>query len=143
MFWLDPASPSALAAGKRPRTTLTPTLVQRDGEPVMAIGTPGGDQQDQWSLVYFLRLVHGGLDLQAGIDGPMFRTTAFPSSFYPRQTSPGEGGVIGELERRGHRVTVSGPWSLGRLSAVARDPETGMLRAGANPRGMQGYAVGR
>ena len=151
MFWLDPASPSVLAPGKRPRTTLSPTLLLRGDQPVVALGTPGGDQQDQWSLTYLLRLVHGGLDLQAGIDAPMFHTTAFPSSFYPREISPGEvvaedrlgAGVLGDLERRGHRITRAGPWSLGRLSAVARDPDTGLLRAGANPRGMQGYAVGR
>ncbi|MGH3327778.1 MAG: gamma-glutamyltransferase family protein, partial [Streptomycetales bacterium] len=151
MFWLDQDSPSAVAPGKRPRTTLTPTLVLRGGEPVIALGTPGGDQQDQWSFTYFLRLVHGGMDLQAGVDAPMFHSNSFPSSFYPREMAPGElvvesrfgEDVVAELQRRGHRVVVSEPWSLGRLSAVARDPETGMLRAGANPRGMQGYAAGR
>jgi gamma-glutamyltranspeptidase/glutathione hydrolase len=151
MFWLDPGLPGTVAPGKRPRTTLSPTLVLRGDEPVTALGTPGGDQQDQWSLLYFLRLSVGGMDLQQGIDAPAFHTTSFPSSFFPRESSPGEvvvesrvgEGVLAELERRGHRVTVSDPWSLGRLSAVSRDPATGMLRAGANPRGMQGYAVGR
>ncbi|MFW5420133.1 gamma-glutamyltransferase family protein [Nocardiopsis sp. CNT-189] len=151
MFWLDPRSPGVVAPGKRPRTTLTPTLVTRDGEGVMALGTPGGDQQDQWSLTFFLRLVHGGMDLQRAIDAPMFHTNALVGSFHPREISPGELVVeerigeraVAELRRRGHRVVVSDPWSLGRLSAVARDPETGVLRAGANPRGMQGYAVGR
>ena len=151
MFWLDPAAPNVVAPGKRPRTTLSATLVLRDGEPVIALGTPGGDQQDQWSLVYFLRLAHAQMNLQEGIDAPMFHTNSFPSSFYPRQASLGEvvvedrfgPDVIGELERRRHRVTVSGPWSLGRLSAVSRDPSSGKLRAAANPRGMQGYAVGR
>ena len=151
MFWLDPASPSVVAPGKRPRTTLSPTLVLAGDEPVMALGTPGGDQQDQWSLLYLLRLVVGGMNLQQGIDAPAFHSTSFPSSFYPRETSPGEvvvesrvgEAVITDLRRRGHLVTVSDPWSLGRLSAVSRDPATGVLRAGANPRGMQGYAVGR
>ncbi|MBV2366674.1 gamma-glutamyltransferase family protein [Streptomonospora nanhaiensis] len=151
MFWLDPRSPSVIAPGKRPRTTLTPTLVTRDGEAVMAFGTPGGDQQDQWSLTYFLRLVHGGMGLQEAIDAPMFHTNGLPSSFYPREISPGQLVVesrlgedaIAELRRRGHDVVVSDPWSLGRLSAVARDPETGVLRAAANPRGAQGYAAGR
>ncbi|GAA3735851.1 gamma-glutamyltranspeptidase/glutathione hydrolase [Spinactinospora alkalitolerans] len=151
MFWLDPRSPSMVAPGKRPRTTLTPTLVTRGGEPVMALGTPGGDQQDQWSLTYFLRLVHGDMNLQEGIDAPMFHTNAFPGSFDPRETAPGEVVVesrfgeaaIAELRRRGHRVVVSEPWSLGRLSAVSRDPESGVLRAAANPRGAQGYAMGR
>lgn len=151
MCWLDEGSPSALVPGRRPRTTLSPTLVLRDGEPVLAFGTPGGDQQDQWQLTFFLRHVHGGLDLQASIDAPMFHSNAFPSSFYPRVTEPGEV-VIEErlgapasaaLQGRGHRVSVSDPWSLGRLSAVARDPESGVLAAAANPRGMQGYAAGR
>jgi gamma-glutamyltranspeptidase/glutathione hydrolase len=151
MFWLDPASPSVVAPGKRPRTTLSPTLLLRDDEPVIAFGTPGGDQQDQWSLLYFLRLVVGGMNLQQGVDAPAFHTTSFPSSFFPRETTPGEvvvesragEAVLAGLRRRGHVVTVSQPWSLGRLSAVSRDPATGILRAAANPRGMQGYAAGR
>ncbi|WP_017558371.1 gamma-glutamyltransferase family protein [Nocardiopsis baichengensis] len=156
MFWLDPRSPSALAPRKRPRTTLSPTLVTRGGEPVAALGTPGGDQQDQWSLTLFLRLVHGGArpletDLQAAVDAPMFHTNALPSSFYPREIAPGElvvedrlgADAIAELRRRGHRVTVSGPWTLGRVCAVVRDPGTGLLRAAADPRGAQGYAIGR
>jgi gamma-glutamyltranspeptidase/glutathione hydrolase len=98
-----------------------------------------------------LRHVHQGLDLQAAIDAPAWHTTSFPSSFYPREMTPGElvvesrvgDDVLEELRRRGHAVTVADPWSLGRLSAVSRDPETGILRAAANPRGMQGYAAGR
>lgn len=151
MFWLDPQSASALGPGRRPRTTLSATLVSRDAEPLWAFGTPGGDQQDQWSLMLLLRLIHQGMNLQEAIDAPAFHTTSFPDSFWPRQMRPGEvvledrvgGTVIANLRDRGHHVTVSDPWSLGRLSAVARDPETGLLRAGANPRGMQGYAVGR
>lgn len=151
MFWLDPVSPSVVAPGRRPRTTLSPTLVLRGDEPVTALGTPGGDQQDQWSLLYFLRLVVGGMNLQQGIDAPAFHTTSFPSSFYPRSMTPGEvvvesragDAVLDGLRHNGHRVTVAEPWSLGRLSAVSRDPATGILRAGANPRGMQGYAAGR
>ncbi|GAB3210159.1 gamma-glutamyltransferase 2. Threonine peptidase. MEROPS family T03 [Marinactinospora thermotolerans DSM 45154] len=151
MFWLDRRSPSVVGPGRRPRTTLTPTLVTRGDEAVLALGTPGGDQQDQWSLTYFLRLVHGDMNLQEAIDAPMFHTNAFPGSFHPREVAPGElvvesragEEVIDELRRRGHRVVVSGPWSLGRLSAVSRDPESGVLRAAANPRGAQGYAVGR
>ncbi|MHA1571717.1 MAG: gamma-glutamyltransferase family protein, partial [Alphaproteobacteria bacterium] len=72
MFWLDEDSPSCLAPGKRPRTTLTPSLAMRGGEPVLAFGTPGGDQQDQWSLIFFLRHVHHGLNLQESIDAPQF-----------------------------------------------------------------------
>jgi gamma-glutamyltranspeptidase/glutathione hydrolase len=150
MFWLEEGLPNSLEPGKRPRTTLSPTLVARDGEPYLALGTPGGDQQDQWTLHAFLAQVHFGIDLQAAIDAPNHHTEAFPSSFYPRETRVrhvaveervGEETIAG-LRARGHDVEVKEPWSLGRVSAVAREPD-GVLRAGANPRGMQGYAVGR
>jgi len=151
MFWLEPGLPASLRPGTRPRTTLTPTLVLRDGVPVLACGSPGGDQQDQWQLRFLLRHLVGGLDLQAAIDAPNVHTTSVPSSFYPRQMDPAGllvedrlgPDVIAELSRRGHRVQVSEPWSLGRMCAVARDPQTGVVSAGANPRGMQGYACGR
>ncbi|MCU1617037.1 MAG: gamma-glutamyltranspeptidase [Frankiales bacterium] len=151
MFWLEPDLPNSLAPGKRPRTTLTPSLALRGDVPVLAFGTPGGDQQEQWQLCFWLAHTLGGLNLQEAIDAPAWHTTSFPSSFYPRDMSPGEvvvesrigADVVAELRRRGHTVTVSDPWSLGRLSAVSRDPETGVLRAAANPRGMQGYAAGR
>jgi gamma-glutamyltranspeptidase/glutathione hydrolase len=149
MFWLDEGRPASLAPGKRPRTTLTPSMALRDGKPYMAFGTPGGDQQDQWSLVFFLRHIHHGLNLQEAIDAPMFHSEHFPSSFYPRESHPGqiivEGrfapSTIAELRRRGHEVKVDEDWSLGRLSAAARDGDC--LKTGANPRTMQGYAVGR
>jgi gamma-glutamyltranspeptidase/glutathione hydrolase len=151
MMWLEPGLPSSMAGRKRPRTTLTPSLATRDGVPYLAFGTPGGDQQDQWSLAFLLAHLHGRLDLQAAIDAPMFHTNHFPSSFYPRQASPGkvlaEGRlapqVVAGLRARGHDVDVVGDWSQGRLSAAGRDPHTGFLKAAANPRGMQGYAVGR
>ena len=151
MCWLEEGLPASLGPGRRPRSTLSPTLLLRDRVPVLACGTPGGDQQDQWQLCFLLAHLVAGLDLQAAIDAPAWHTNAFPSSFYPRSTAPGEvvvesrlgADVIAELGRRGHRVVVSEPWSLGRLSAVSRDPRTGVLRAAANPRGMQGYAAGR
>jgi gamma-glutamyltranspeptidase/glutathione hydrolase len=151
MFWLDEGLPSSLAPGRRPRTTLSPTLVLRDGEPAYAVGTPGGDQQDQWQLVLLLRLLAGGQELQQAIDAPMFHTDSLPSSFYPREMEPGSlyvedrmgDDVIDALAARGHVVTRVGDWMLGRLSGVSRDPESGLLQAGANPRANQGYAVGR
>ncbi|WP_436975584.1 gamma-glutamyltransferase family protein [Nonomuraea angiospora] len=149
MFWLQEGLPASLRPGTRPRTTLTPSFALRDGRPWLAFGTPGGDQQDQWSLNFFLAVVHGGLNLQEAIDAPMFHSEHFPSSFFPRGSRPGvlhvedrvDAGVTAELRRRGHEVEVQGPWTLGRLSAVARDGE--FLKAAANPRGAQGYAVGR
>jgi gamma-glutamyltranspeptidase/glutathione hydrolase len=156
MAWLDPGLPNTLTPGRRPRTTLTPSLALRDGVPVMAFGTPGGDQQDQWQLHFFLAValrppVRGGLDLQGAIDAPGWHNDSFPGSFYPRIMRPGsvtvesrmDPEVIAELRERGHDVTVGDAWSEGRLCAVARDPRTGVLSAAANPRGMQGYAVGR
>ncbi|MFE2378572.1 gamma-glutamyltransferase family protein [Streptomyces sp. NPDC059398] len=156
MTWLDEGLPNSLTPGRRPRTTLTPSLALRDGVPVLAFGTPGGDQQDQWQLHFFLAValtapVRGGLDLQGAIDAPNWHNNSFPGSFFPRAMRPGSVTVesrigeetIAELRRRGHDVTVGGAWSEGRLCAVARDPLTGVLSAAANPRGMQGYAVGR
>jgi gamma-glutamyltranspeptidase/glutathione hydrolase len=149
MFTLTPGLPATLAPGKRPRTTLTPSLALRDREPYMAFGTPGGDQQDQWSLGFFLNHVVFGLNLQQAIDFPAFHSAHMPSSFYPRQAQPrvldvesrAGADVIDELRRRGHLVNIRPSWSLGRMSAVAR--RDGVLYAAANPRGMQGYAAGR
>ena len=150
MFWLEEGLPNSLEPGKRPRTTLSPTIAGRDGAPGLALGTPGGDQQDQWTLHVFLGHVHQDLDLQAAIDAPDHHTEAFPSSFYPRETrlrhvaieERAGGEAIEGLRRRGHEVEVSGSWTLGRVTAVGRQPG-GILKGGANPRGKQGYAVGR
>jgi gamma-glutamyltranspeptidase/glutathione hydrolase len=151
MTWLETGTPSTLTPGKRPRTTLTPTLVLLNGQAVTALGTPGGDQQDQWQLPYLLRTIVGGYSPQQAIDAPTFHTTSMPGSFWPRTWQPGGAvvedrlgeDVISGLESRGHRITRAGDWALGRLSAVVRDPGTGILQAAANPRGAQGYAAGR
>ena len=151
MFWLEQGLPNSLAPGRRPRITLSPSMALRDGLPVLAFGTPGGDQQDQWQLCFWLAHTVGGLNLQAAIDAPAWHSGAFPSSFYPRTWRPLELTVesrlgpstIDELRRRRHAVVDAGPWALGRLSAVAHDPSSGLLYAAANPRGAQGYAVGR
>lgn len=157
MFWLQEGLASTLRPGARPRTTLSPSLALRDGKPWVAFGTPGGDSQDQWSLVFFLRLAHAARSgpgdpwtgLQRAIDAPMFHHEHAPSSFHPRRAEPGRVviedrvpvGVRDELARLGHDLRTVDGWSLGRLSAVARDG--GWLRAAANARGAQGYAVGR
>ncbi len=149
MFWLEEDHPAALAPGKRPRTTLSPTLALRDGEPYLAWGSPGGDGQDQWIAQFFARHVHCGMNMQEAIDAPAWHSEHFPSSFWPRTARPGvlvvEGRVpkttVDELKRRGHIVEVGPDWSEGRLTAASR---TGRRRrAAANARGMQGYAAGR
>ena len=150
MFLLTPGLPTSLAPGKRPRTTLTPSLASRDGKPVLAFGTPGGDQQDQWQLSLFLRLVHHDLNLQQAIDMPLFHTTHFPASFHPRKRAPGHvmveenfgEGVLNALRTRGHILDVAPPWTIGRLTAAKREPD-GLLKAAATPRLMQAYAIGR
>lgn len=150
MFWLKPGLAGSLAPGKRPRTTLSPTMVLRDGRPEMAFGTPGGDQQDQWTLLLFLHAVHHGMNLQEAIEAPKWHSQHFPSSFYPRDSAPGRLHVeiragdqtVAALRSRGHDVVVDGPWSLGYLCAVGTGDDA-MLRAAASPRGSQCYAVGR
>ncbi len=150
MFWLKPGLPTSLAPGRRPRTTLTPSIALHEGRPALAFGSPGGDQQDQWQLSFFLRHVDHRLDLQATIDRPLFHTAHFPGSFYPRTRDPGSVMVeasfptatLDDLRRRGHRLTVAEPWSVGRLTAAERDAD-GLLRAAATPRLMQAYAIGR
>jgi gamma-glutamyltranspeptidase/glutathione hydrolase len=150
MAWLEPGLPNSLAPGKRPRTTLTPSMAYRDGRPYMAFGTPGGDQQEQWSLWLFLLHVDRGLGLQRAIEAPAFHSEHLISSFWPRTFAPGRlvvegrfsGETVEELRRRGHDVKVGGDWSEGRLSACVREA-SGLVRAGANPRGAQGYAIAR
>jgi gamma-glutamyltranspeptidase / glutathione hydrolase len=149
MFWLEEGLPSSLAPRRRPRTTLSPGLVLRGGEPWLAYGTPGGDQQEQWALHALLHHVDRGLNLQEAIDAPQWHTDHLISSFYPRNVELrslvveerfGEE-TIADLRARGHDVTVAPPWSLGRVSAVSREGRE--LRAAAEPRGMQGYAIAR
>lgn len=151
MFSLKPGLANSLEPFKRPRTTLTPTLAfNRDTGQGLAMGTPGGDMQDQWQLILMLRLMHYDLNLQQAIDAPMFHTNHFPSSFYPRKRQPKHVMVEGnfnniELQRlraKGHIVEMGPNWSLGRLTAAMRD-KNGVISAAATPRGMQAYAVGR
>jgi gamma-glutamyltranspeptidase/glutathione hydrolase len=151
MFWLEEGLASSLRPATRPRTTLSPSLALRDGEPRLAFGTPGGDGQDQWTLQFFLAHAVFGLDLQEAIDAPAFQSEHFPSSFWPRRAAPGrlvlesrhDPAVVEALRAAGHLVELTDPWSLGRTCVAGRDPATGFLVAAANPRARQGYAVGR
>lgn len=150
MFWLNSGLPGSLAPGKRPRTTLTPSIAFHENGTALAFGTPGGDQQDQWQLALFLRLAHHERNLQAALDMPLFHTTHFPASFHPRQRQPGHimaeesfgTDAMATLRNQGHSVEVADEWTIGRLTVAARDPG-GLLRAGATPRLMQAYAAGR
>jgi gamma-glutamyltranspeptidase / glutathione hydrolase len=149
MFWLAEGLPSSLRPGARPRTTLSPTLVERDGAPYLVCGSPGGDQQDQWTPLLLLRHFHHRANLQEATDAPMFNSQHFPSSFTPRQAKPGAlviedrfgSEVRGELERRGHQLNVTDSWSLGRLCAASSS--NGVIKAAATPRHMEAYAIGR
>jgi gamma-glutamyltranspeptidase/glutathione hydrolase len=150
MFDLDPHSPGVVVPHKRPRTTLTPSLVLKGGKPYMVFGTPGGDQQDQWTLQFFLNFVDFGMGLQEAIDAPLFHTNHFPSSFYPRKAEPGSLVVESripeamrkELTARGHKVTAAPPWGSGLVMAAQLGPRPGVLSAGVSPRGMMGYVSG-
>lgn len=151
MTWLDEASPSQLEPGMRPRTTLSPTMLVDAHGSITALGTPGGDQQDTWQLLFVLRTVALGMDPQAAIDAPAFHTEGYVGSFYPRSWDDigavvedrlGDE-VITALRARGHDVELAGDWALGRLATVSRDAATGILSAAANPRAMHGYAAGR
>ncbi len=154
MTWLDDGVAGQLAPGKRPCTTLSPSMALKDGEPALAFGTPGGDQQDQWSLAFFLRHAVHGQDLQEAIDAPAWHVDHFPASFWPRTTTLNRltlesrfaADTIAALRVAGHDVQVGAPWSEGRMSACGRERDSRgrwMLKAAANPRRMQGYAVGR
>jgi len=150
MFWLDESLPNGLKPGKRPRTTLSPGMALRDGKAWMSFGTPGGEQQDQWQPIMLARMLDHGLNIQQAIDAPAFHSEHWPSSFWPRVARPGKAVLEGRLGQamldallaRGHQAELGGDWSEGRLSA-ARLEADGQMFAGANPRGMQGYAVGR
>lgn len=153
MSLLQSGHSNSLAPGKRPRTTLTPSMAFRDGRPYLAFGTPGGDQQEQWSLILLLRHIDKEMGLQRAIDAPAFHTGHLVSSFWPRETKKGtlvlesrfSEETMQELRNRGHLVSLGGPWSEGRLSACSLEQHgvVGVLRAAANPRGMQGYAIAR
>ena len=142
-FYLDERHPNALAPGKRPRTTLSPSLAMVNGEPYLAFGTPGGDQQDQWTLQFFLNVVDFGMDLQEAIEAPKFSTPHFPSTFYPHDSHPGvvrvedriAATVRDTLAARGHKIEPRPPWSEGRVLGVQINTKTGVLSGGADPRG--------
>ena len=150
MFYLNPDRPNALAPGKRPRATLTPSLVTKDGDPYMVFGTPGGDAQDQWTLQFFLNYVDFGMNLQEALDAPTVHSVHFPSSFYPRKAFPGrviaesriDSTVAKELERKGHEVVNTGGWANGKVMGIRYDKAKGVIMGAVSPKGNIGYAIG-
>jgi len=150
MFSLTEPHPNCVRPHKRPRTTLSPTLVTLNNRPYMAFGTPGGDQQDQWTLQFFLNHVEFGMDLQSAIDAPTFHTTHFRSSFYPRRAESGvlhvesriPSFVRHELKKRGHKIVVDGEWVNGRVTAIRFDTVNGTIEAAASSRYQTAYAMG-
>jgi gamma-glutamyltranspeptidase / glutathione hydrolase len=140
---LDPNSPNVVAPGKRPRITLTPTLVLKDGLPVMALSTPGGDNQDQALLQVFLNIVEFGMSPQEAVEAPRFDTQHYISSFDDHEFLPGslnlesrlELRTIQELGYRGHKTKVQGPWgTLSAPTVITFDSRTGIASGGADPR---------
>ena len=150
MFSLEPSHPNCIAPRKRPRTTLSPTLVASDDRPLMAFGTPGGDQQDQWTLQFFLNFIEFGMNVQAAIDAPTFHSSHFPSSFYPRDSHPGRlhlesripPQTVRELRRRGHKIVMEEDWSNGRVTAVHYNWQSKVMSAAASSRYQTAYALG-
>ena len=150
MFYLNPQRPNALAPHKRPRATLTPTLVTKDGEPFMVFGTPGGDAQEQWTSQFFLNYVDFGMNIQEALDAPTVHSLHHPSSFYPRPAYPARvvaesrisEGVVDELRKRGHQVQLTDGWSNGKVMAIRIDKERGVIQGGVSPKGNIGYAFG-
>jgi gamma-glutamyltranspeptidase / glutathione hydrolase len=148
--WADPGHASSIQPWKRPRLTPNPALVLKDGKPFMAFGTPGGDVQCQAMLQVFLNIVSFGLDPQQAVEQPRFSSASFPNSFEPHAYRPGRlnvetsvpAGVRADLERKGHKLHLwpEQAWRAGAVCAIIIDPDSGVLKAAADPR-RQNYAL--
>jgi gamma-glutamyltranspeptidase/glutathione hydrolase len=148
---LDPGHPSAIAPGKRPRLTPSPGSIMRDGQVIMAYGTPGGDVQPQALVQYVVDLIDFAMDPQAAIEAPRVATCSFPDSFYPNSYQPDvvvaetllPTEVVDELRHRGHDVQPWPDWTraAGSLRAAVVDREHGTLMGAADPRRVA-YALG-
>ncbi|HEY3841112.1 MAG TPA: gamma-glutamyltransferase [Bryobacteraceae bacterium] len=147
-YSLDPDHPNSLEPGKRARSTLTPSIVMKDGKLYMVIGSPGGDEQPTRIAQTLLNHIDFGMNIQEAIEAPRWSTTSFPASEFPHNMYPGNmalesripEGVRADLADRGHNVEVKGPWMMSATSAIVIDPATGVLSAGADPRG-DNYAL--
>jgi gamma-glutamyltranspeptidase/glutathione hydrolase len=122
----------------------------KEEEPYMTFGTSGGDQQDQWTLQFFLNHADFGMDIQLALDKPTVHTTHFPSSFWPHAAHPGvvhvepeiPEEVVSGLKKKGHTVILDRPWTHGRCLAIQYDANTHVISGAASPRGMKAYAMG-
>ena len=150
MFYLNPQRPNSLAPHKRPRATLTPTLITKNHKPFMAFGTPGGDAQEQWTLQFFLNHIEFDMSLQEALDAPTLHSVHFPSSFYPREAYPGrvmvesriDETVRNQLIQRGHQVIAIDGWSNGKVMAIKYDEQHNTIWGAVAPKGEVGYAIG-
>jgi gamma-glutamyltranspeptidase/glutathione hydrolase len=141
MFELEDGHPNALVPGKRPRTTLISYLICESGVPTTTVGCPGGDDQAQADLQLVLNLLVWGMNPQQAVEAPRFSTQTLVNSFYPRVYRPGQlnvepgipEGARGELRALGHTVSEIGACGIGAV-VTRRDPQTGALAAGADPR---------
>ncbi len=139
---------NALAPGKRPRSTLQSTLVMKSNQPFMIVGSPGGDDQVFRTIQTLLNVVDFGMNVQEAIEAPRWATRSFPASPFPHTMYPGEMSVeqrvpeaVREaLIKRGHKLRVGGPWTMGSLAAIVVDQKTGVLSAGTDPR-VDAYAI--
>jgi gamma-glutamyltranspeptidase/glutathione hydrolase len=139
----DRNSPNVVAPGKRPRITLTPTLVLHNGEPFMVLSTPGGDNQDQALLQVLLNVVEFGMNPQEAVEAPRFDTQHYVSSFDDHEFLAGSLNIesrvaeqtIAELKARGHKLNVQSPWgTLSSPTVIIYNPGNGVSSAGADPR---------
>jgi len=142
-FILVPGSPNELAGGKRPRVTLSPTIVTENGQPFLALSTPGGDNQDQSLIQLFLNVVEFGMNAQAAVEAPRFQTRHLVSSFDNHAWNRGDlllderipVATVGELAARGHRVGTRSRWASGAAPVMIRVLPDGVIEAGADPYG--------
>lgn len=149
MFYLNPDRPNALEPRKRPRATLTPTVVTKNNKPYMVFGTPGGDRQEQWTIQFFLNHVEFGMDLQEALEAPTLYSQHFPSSFYPRAAYPGlvmadpliPSETLEMLRKRGHEIELLEAWSGGKVLTISYDADRGVISGAASPKGEIGYAL--
>jgi gamma-glutamyltranspeptidase / glutathione hydrolase len=142
-FLLVSGHPNELAGGKRPRITLSPTLVLKDGKPYLALSTPGGDNQDQSLLQILLDVVQFGMNAEQSIEAPRFQTRHLVSSFDNHAMNPGDlllderinSAVMTELAERHHHIGTRSRWSSGAAPVMIRVTPGGVIEAGADPYG--------